>query len=226
MKTLNAPQYLQLNKGGSMARLSVLKMKANDFNRSRPPGLAIDWRKARAYTFGNWRAAYCDMSRGFNDGKTPVWCAHTGEQFRNERFCDDVSEARIGHTGWFCDVDQGNKARGIVGMLTHGRYIAGWMSDNDERVYFDEVFDNEVDAARMADEHARVIAEQESEYNARFHAAQNLETDIDDSFTRLRECLVLRNVACMEYVRDEARGLIECIRSNRETLKTDYAGVL
>ncbi len=40
---------------------------------------------------------------------------------------------------------------------------------------------------------------------------------------RRRECIVLRHAACMSYAQDEITELIEKIRANRETLKTEYA---
>ena len=62
--------------------------------------------------------------------------------------------------GWYTDSYQDETAVGIIASLPHGRFIAGYRwTSNDERVYFGEVFANEDDAARMADEHARVFAE-------------------------------------------------------------------
>ena len=154
-------QAYQLRKGGTPARMAVLRMVAADSvnNRNESTQLqAGDWRGARNWTMKNYAAAYCSgINQGF-DGESPVWYSHGGEQFRNER--DACKVLRMRHTGWYTDSQQDDTAVGIVASLTHGRYIAGYRwTSNDERVYFGDVFTNEDDAARMADEHARVFAE-------------------------------------------------------------------
>jgi hypothetical protein len=183
------------------------------------------WRDARQWTFGNWRAAFGELAQGFNGegyARKAIWYAHTGEQFRNERDANDIDGAR-GYAGWFTDAYGDEKAIGIVGMLTHGRYVAGYRwTSNDERVYFDEVFSDEVDAAKYADQCAESFAEKERDYSEQWQAARALEDATEDALTRLRECIALRHVQCMQYVRDEARGLVETIRANREKLRTDY----
>lgn len=216
---MKTPAYLDLSRTASQ-RLATLR-KANPAN----------WREAREYGFGNWRAAYCDMSQGFNGAseahRVPVWYTHTDEQFRGERFADDCEGVNLRHTGWYTDAHQEGKARGIVGRLSHDRFIAGYYwSDNGERVYFNKVFTDEREAAQMADAHAESFADIAREHSERFDAAQTLETEIEDAFTRLRECIALRHNQCMEYVRDEIGELIEAIREKRETLARDYSGVL
>ena len=114
-----------------------------------------------------------------------------------------------------------------MASLTHGRFIAGYtLSDSGERVYFPEIFTDESDAAHMADEHARITGEDQLEHSQRFDEAQNLDSEIDEAFIRLRECIVLRNTACMGYVRSEITRIILSIRNKRETLATSYAGVI
>lgn len=223
-------QAYQLRKGGTPARMAILRMIAADSIRNANPRTRLasgDWRAARAYTLGGYAAAYATLSAGIN-GCRPVWYSQDGEQFRGEQFADAVSGAHIEHRGWFTDdEDCSETARGIVSRLTHGRFIAGYfLSMNDERVYFSEVFTEDVDAARMADEHARVIGEQESEHAARFNAAQELESKIEDSLQRLRECLALRHRECMGYTREEITELCATLREARETLASDYVGVL
>lgn len=111
--------------------------------------------------------------------------------------------------------------------MTHGRFIAGYhWSCNDERVYFNEIFDNTRDAALMSDEHARVIAEREMEYQKKWRDAQNIETDNEEAFARLRECLRLRNDEYFAYVRNEIHALIETIKGNRARLETEFKGIL
>ena len=191
--------------------------------------LSPKWCKPR--TWRNMRFATLKSSTGLDQGSNgdvPIWLTQDGEVLRRGQWCDEVEGVRIDHTGWFTDGEyQCDKARGIVVNLPHGRWIAGYhTSENDERVYFPEIHESARDAAHMADEHARVIGEQESEHAQKYDEAQKLETDIADAFTRLRECVVLRHRPCMEYARDEISTLIQSIREMRDTLKTDYAGVL
>ena len=146
-------QAYQLKAGGVRARMAILRMIAAESTNN--PG---DWKKARRYTMGDWEAAYC---AGFNQGDPGVtWYTHGGKQFRNER---ELS------TGWYTDEHCDDTAIGVVAPLPHGRYIAGYTwTCNGERVYFSQVFDDEDDAARMADEHARVFAEVQREYEQEF----------------------------------------------------------
>jgi len=150
-------QAYQLHKGGTPSRMAILRMVAADSVNNRNPATRLqsgDWRGARHWTLGNYAAAYCS---GVNQG-AGNWYSHGGEQFRNER--DACEVLRMRHTGWYTDSYQDGLAIGIVASLPHGRFIAGYRwTDNDERVYFDDVFTNEDDAAHMADEHARVFAE-------------------------------------------------------------------
>lgn len=218
-------QAYQLRKGGTSARLAILRMiaadSANNFNHATrlQPG---DWRGARRYTLKSYAGAYCS---GIRQG-SGQWYSHGGEQFRNERDAHDC-EGGPDHTGWYTDVHQHETAIGIVASLTHGRFISGYRwTGNDERVYFPEVFTDESDAARMADGHARVFAESVKEDSERFDAAQKLEIDTEDAMQRLRECLVLRHTAGMPRVKDEISELLETIRCNRETLRTEYANYI
>lgn len=184
------------------------------------------WRDVRRATFGSIRAYGCyGLHQGFNS-KLPIWYTHGGAQFRDERFADEVTRS-IDHNGWFADVHCDNTIRGIVGRLPHGRFIAGYHeSVNGERVYYHEVFDDERDAALMADEHAQVVAEVMREDSERYEAAQELQSDLEGSMDRLRECLALRNKPCFAHLREEALTLIEKIRESRETLRTDYAAYI
>lgn len=101
--------------------------------------------------------------------------------------CEDVGRA-IDHQGWYCDGDSGylyGLMRGAVFLLTHGRYVAGYVHGESRRKGFTEVtglngatidlhntFDNARDAALMADEHARIAAEREREYQEQCEAEQ------------------------------------------------------
>ena len=181
------------------------------------------WRDIRGATFKNV-SAYCGaLSQGFNGTdkyKTPIWYSHTGEQFRNERFCDDA--AWIGHTGWFTGNFQDEKARGIVGNLTHNRYIAGYhWSSNDERVYFPEVYDDETEAARAADSHAKAFAESAREDSERFNAMQDAELETEEKERAFKRAFMARHVSATH--KELAREALEELRSARDALASATA---
>lgn len=190
------------------------------------------WRDIRGTTHKGVRAYTGGLDQGFNGegaAAVPVWYCHTGPQFRDERFAHDC-EGGPSHTGWHTNSDGETfrdgtgLARGIVGRLTHGRFIAGyWWGDNGERVYFPEVFASEEDAASMADEHARVFAEACRDDSARADEARELADATEDLLIRLRECLALRHRACMAYARHEARELVATIKANRDRLAGELA---
>ena len=140
-------QAYQLNRGGVRARMVILRMIAKDSAQNFNPHTRLqpwDWRGARAYTLFDYRAAFGYLEQGFN-GKESVWYCHTGEQFRNERYCDEIARS-IHHSGWYCDQYQYNKARGVVAHLPHGKFVAGYeISDSGERVYFDATNSDELD---------------------------------------------------------------------------------
>lgn len=181
------------------------------------------WRDIRGTTHDKVHIYCGDLSRGMNNGE-PIWYTHTGPAFRGEQYADEVAPRAINHTGWFTDVHQSGKARGIIARLPHGRVIAGYTwTDNGERVYFPEIFENEIDAALMADEHARVFADNCREDSEKQEAAREIESNIEEALSRVRECLALRNKPCFSELRDEARYLVEQVRKLRAELTSDYA---
>lgn len=221
-------QAYQLNKGGSPARLAMFRKMALDSANNRNESTRLqphEWKKARRYTLKSYSAAFAQLDQGFNDTK-PVWYCHTGAQFRNEEYADKVS-CFVKNTGWFCDIHQDGKARGIVARLTHGRFIAGYeLSESGERVYFGEIFDDSDEAARGADYHAQEIAATEREYSERFNEAQQIESRIEDRKGRLCEVFALRNNPKFPHLRATVSKLCDAIRKDSEILKTDYAGIL
>lgn len=80
-------------------------------------------------------------------------------------WADDISGAGIRHTGWFCDEFQDHTIRGIVVRLTHGRMLAGWSmgAGMASLIACDEVFTDEIEAARRADGLAESAADAERE---------------------------------------------------------------
>jgi hypothetical protein len=151
-----------------------------------------------------------------------------GQPFARWSWCDEVDGANIDHTGWFCDEYHDSKIRGIVVRLSRGRFLAGWSMGKRMASYVDgsEVFTDEADCAHRANDLAETAADNEREYQEKYQAAQDLSDANETALQRLRECLALRNNACFAALRDEARDLVETIRSNRDTLRTTYAGMI
>jgi len=211
-RTVNAPR-----------RLAALRARAA--NKSLP-----DWRSARDCTLRNGSGSYGDLSQGFNtenagtqwEKKVPIWYTHTGPKFRGERFADEV-EGGPNHKGWYTDDDCSDKVRGIVGRLPHGRFIAGYHnSDNDERVYFGDVYTDESEAASAADSEAESLAEVEREYSERWRAARNLSDECGTLKTDIAELVPMRHHA---RARRELERAIETLREKRKELANDYADI-
>jgi hypothetical protein len=165
----------------------------------------------RNWGFHNWESAFCNLSQGRQADNSPVWYCHTGPCFRGE------SDAQNGTGGYYTDTHCDETAIGIVARLPHGRFLAGYRwTSNDERVYFPEVFTDEDEAARMADEHARVFAESAREDSERFDAMQDAEIEVSDAEEELRDALALRRAG--RRTTDDVSRLIGKIRALRETL--------
>lgn len=218
------PVYLTINERTNAARrLESLRAKAA--NESAP-----DWRKVRAWTFANGAAAYGVLSASLiqsDNGplapKRAIWYTHTGPQFRNERFADEVDGAYIKHTGWFSDAHQNRTVRGLVADLSHGRFIAGYYSsDNGERVYLDRIYDDVKEAARDADREAERMAEAEREYDERWQAARELSDDCEELENDIRELIPMRH---HDRARCELEEAIEELRTKRDELKNDYSDI-
>ena len=208
-------QAYQLRKGGTPARMAILRMIAADSANNRNPSTRLqpnDWRAARRYTLCNYAAAYC---AGINRG-ADHWYSHMGEQFRNERDAD-ACNGGPDHSGWFTDSEGYDKAVGIVASLPHGKFIAGcrWTA-NDERVYFDEVFTDESEAACMADEHARVFADSAREDSVRYEAMCDAEDTAEEKRNAARLAIMARNVS--EEHREMAREALAELRTALEAL--------
>lgn len=228
-----APQYLQLNRGGALARMGILRMLAAQTtarDSHMPPSLPLaDWRAARQWTFVNWSAAYGALSQGYDmihAERRTVWYCHTGEQFRNER---DAHEFRshVTHTGWYCDDDCSSLAIGIVARLTHGRFIAGLrLTDTNERTYLGTIYTDELTAAIAADRHAELYAEDEKEHSEKYREAESLKDEIADKSKDVARMFALRNTsgfddaACYRELEDG----IEELRNLRDDLATNYKG--
>ena len=216
-------QAYQLRAVGTRARMAILRMIAADSVNNRNESTRLqpgDWRGARRYTLKSYTSAY---GSGINQG-AGSWYSHGGEQFRNERDAGDVC-ATVRHNsggGWYTDAYHHEAARGIVARLSHNRFIAGYRwTSNDARVYFSEVFTDEKDAARMADEHARIFAESAREDSERFDAMQDAERETEEKEREFKLAFMARHVSAEHAGR--ARDALAELRSARDVLASATA---
>lgn len=81
-------------------------------------------------------------------------------------YCDEVSGARIRHTGWYADEFQDTKIRGLVFRLPRSRgFLAGWTMGESMASGMDcDIYETELEAARAADSLAESVANKEREY--------------------------------------------------------------
>jgi hypothetical protein len=113
------------------------------------------------------------------------WIENVSDGLRVVGFCDEVQRKELGysprdeHQGWYTDEDGDREVlRGVVYLLPHGRYISGYAdpyNDDCARIVFSNVYENAIDAARAADELARINAEHEREYNTVWQAGRRYE---------------------------------------------------
>lgn len=173
------------------------------------------WRDVRRWGLHNWQSAFAALSAGLQNGE-PVWYSHAGEEFRDERDAHEV--CRSLDRGYYTDGGCHDTAIGIVASLTHGRFIAGYRwTLNDERIYFPQIFDDRGDAARMADEHARVFAESARDDSERFNAMTLAELDVETQTEELQKAIALRHRAKFGGF-ERVRTYVEKLREARETL--------
>lgn len=220
---MSYPNYLNLRAGAKM-RLYRLKQEAARINamphrKDSPP---LTWRDVRYSGFHNAAANCATLSRGMN-GVRPVYYAHSKDgEFPREQFVDEIDNY-FNHKGWYTDIEPQETARGIVVKLPHEQYLAGYhWSENDERVYFPEIYNCLGSAIRRADSEAEDFAGICRDDSQKHHEAMALESKLESSLERLRECLALRNHSCFSDLREEARRIVENVREWRETLKTEY----
>lgn len=219
----------QLTPAGAPARLAMFrKMAAQSVHNANPHTRLhpSDWKGARHYTLASYPHAYCaGLNPGFNGegrARVAVWYSHTGPNFREESDAGDTIRRATGYRardycGYYTDSDRYDTAIGIVARLPHGRFIAGYRwTATDERVYFPEVFTDESDAARMADEHARCFAESAREVSERFNAMQDAEIAISDAEKTLLDVWALRRMGRRDS--DDVSEAIGALRNARETL--------
>lgn len=208
-------QAYQLKKGGTPARMAILRMIAADSVNNRNEATRLqpgDWKGARSYTLASYEGAYGLLAQG-KQGTTPIWYSHGGEEFRDEREASNI--VRYLPDGWYTDTDCSETAIGIVARLPHGRFIAGYRwTSNGERVYFPEVFTDEDEAARAADSHAESFADDAREDSERFEVMSLAELDAEEKTTELQKAVALRHRTKFGGP-DRVREVIEALREAR-----------
>jgi hypothetical protein len=95
------------------------------------------------------------------------------QPFTRWKWCDDINNS-IGHTGWYTDeYGDSDKIRGIVVLLPHARFLAGWSMGKGMASEIDgDVYDDETEAANAADSMAEYAAERQREYEVEQRAIE------------------------------------------------------
>jgi hypothetical protein len=159
--------------GGPAARLRAYKARAEWFNEG--GRMAPRTWQDEARGTGSWspRKPWTYTTRPESKWEKPErrWAFedvdHAGEYLRGVQYADEV--VRLNHRGWFCDdPDFGEVYRGIVARRPGGGWMAGYEDGacGPKTAVFDleDVHEDERDAARAADEMARVDAERNREW--------------------------------------------------------------
>jgi len=100
-------------------------------------------------------------------------------RLRVEKASDIIS---LRHSGWYCDEECHGIMYGVVAILPRSRgFLAGWSLGEGMATSFDGfVWDTIEDAARAADEEARVAADRERE----FQVEENRRLDAEELYER------------------------------------------
>jgi len=199
--------------GGTRRRLNILKNEAAKMNSAKikhyQTGELVDrYVNAGAYTWKNVR--YRSLNRSYSSGRSKhnrsYVCMElkTLEGLRDIGHSDDIVSMR--NRGWYCDIFQDETYRGHVWQLPARDglpvYIAGYIEIDAEYVVLSasngriDMTDDKDQAARWADELARVNAERQAEYSAADDAVQLAANDI-------------------EQYRDECRAIIKDLKAQK-----------
>lgn len=108
----------------------------------------------------------------YQNNPAPVTGPHPGgffylsSDFEPGRYIKRADEIiRLDHTGWFCDDFPDQTIHGIVIYLPHGKFLAGWsMGEGMASNYDGDIYDDETEAAHVADQIAEIAAENAREY--------------------------------------------------------------
>lgn len=195
-------------------RADAAKLAANP-HRNMQTAANPTWRTVR---YRKMSEKYPQACPGLNGRDSIIWAfAERYLPVRDIRDCGDIIGIR--HTGWYTDCEGLDSAVGIVGRLSHGRFVVGyrWTSNDEFVIFTGEVFDDEESAARMSDEHARVFAENAREDDERFNAMQLAEFDVEEKTDELGKAFALRHHAKFGGF-DRVRDAIDALRRAREEL--------
>ncbi len=213
-------------KHGARYRLQALRRDAQKLA-SNPHRTTANptWRTVRYHEFSGKFPAACP---GFNDAgngkETPILSAFNREALpvRCIEWCDEVKDSSIDHTGWYTN-EYGEKARGFVASLPHGRFLPGYFwSSNDEYVLFigaGYLNDSAEDCAREADSLAELFADDAREDSARFDAMTDAESTAEEKREALAKALALRHhprFGGMEAAREALQEYREALQDLQE----------
>jgi hypothetical protein len=186
------------------------------------------WRTVRYHKFsGKFPVARPGFNDAGNGDKTPILSTFNSEALpiRRIEWCDEVKDSSIDHQGWFTS-DHGEKARGFVASLPHGRFLPGYFwSSNDEYVLFigaDYLNDSAEDCAREADSLAESFADDAHEDSERFDAMQDAESATEEKREALAKALALRHNPRFGGM-DAARKALQEYREAMEDLQEKTA---
>lgn len=201
---MSFPVYLWLEVG-AVTRLRQLRALAKSTMKK-------SWREARSCGFDNAHQHFGALSAS-GDGN---WYTHNGEEFRNEQDAQNV--VRLRHDGWYTDGECSESAVGIIARLPHGRFIAGYRyTMNGERFWFSDTYTDDEAAAHMADEHARIFAENCRDDDERFQAMTQAEGHEESVRYDVDMAFQARNVSTRH--REHARERIQELRAARADVK-------
>lgn len=137
--------------------------------------------------------------------KSERWIEHPENHFRFVGKYQDIYKGRNSHNGWYLDPFQQDTVSGVVYQLTgkkgKPRYIAGHEDGYNEeyvKINFRDIFEEKEDAAREADEMARIYAERSCEDYIQTNAEDAIESnkhEIAELKKIVKEiCFELRNI--------------------------------
>lgn len=141
--------------------------------------------------------AYCNDAWGRYTPQVERGAYHVANgTLRGVGWCDEIAR-HIDHKGWFTDREfQDEVMRGAVYALPakngKRRLVAGYVftggDDGGVTLYFDELFSDETEAARMADGHARAAADNECDYQDKERERIAAEEAEEARLDNLAEC--------------------------------------
>ena len=143
---------------------------------------------------------------------------------------------RMGHTGWFSDACEQETIAGHVWQLPahkgETRYLAGYDEGNGYAVVdVSETYADKEDAARAADECARIAAETNREYDEKWLAASTLQTcnegdRVDLKAYRARFSAMADACRVLKHDADATKGIREVMDEARDNFNECLARII